>query len=358
MVISAFNARMLTICRYVCFASTALGTTVGAPAELVQRSHVVGPYCGLYSAARLVSLLDSGRAIDVRQYASTEYVSSRAGSTPDQISGLLMQNGVTVKGLQGLSGIDLLSSSTPWIANVRRHPDAMSYQHWVCVHPSGRKVVVYDGAASPQHVDLGEFLAVWNGFALIPTGSMGILSTYISRLCLLLIVVSVLVATTKVYGPNLTLTGRVTTGTCALAIMSFAFGADPLHHFAATRTACAPWTPDVATVNLDRLVEAARRGEQLVDARYERDFERGTLPGAVSVPVNVSIDSVKARTAALDPRAETFVFCQSLGCPFDQRVAKRLSVAGFQNVRAVEGGWVEYLQLDRNAVTRARGEDR
>lgn len=119
---------------------------------------VTGPYCGLYSAARLASLVNRNSQIDLDQYASSDYVAGAEGSTPNQISKLLEENGISVSGVRSLGAADLFASNGPWIANVRHYPESTAFDHWVCVHPEGRRVAVYDGPGPVQYVSLGEFL--------------------------------------------------------------------------------------------------------------------------------------------------------------------------------------------------------
>lgn len=313
-----------------------------------------GPYCGLYSAGRLASLLNSPQPIDLPKYACARYVKSREGSTPTQITAILAENDIAVNGFARLSAVDLLTTNVPWIANVRRFPESTAFDHWVCVHVASDGVVVYDGAGAGQRQSLGEFLAIWNGYALVPVHERSIAVLLTSRIVLFLLAASAIATVVKwSLRRGWPLHRRIVLLACLAGVASYAGAADPLHHRLSTRIAAVPWRGRaLEVVAMNEVFDITESNIQLIDARYSTDFRRGTLPGAINVPVDSGLNRVKRLTGDLNRTFPTVVFCQSRTCDFDEQVARRLLAVGFQDVRLLDGGWREYRDLSASLVHR------
>ena len=75
----------------------------------------------------------------------------------------------------------------------------------------------------------------------------------------------------------------------------------------------------------------------VVDARYDRFYKRGHLPGAVSIPYNTTfLDSL---TAGFDKGKPLITYCFSPTCPQADRLADRLREAGFTDVAVFKPGY-------------------
>jgi rhodanese-related sulfurtransferase len=71
----------------------------------------------------------------------------------------------------------------------------------------------------------------------------------------------------------------------------------------------------------------------LLDVRSPEEFARGTLRGAINVP----LDELRTRVSELDPRRKTIAFCQ-----VGQRgyiVQRMLQQMGFDDVHNLKGGY-------------------
>ena len=77
----------------------------------------------------------------------------------------------------------------------------------------------------------------------------------------------------------------------------------------------------------------------LVDARAARDYERGSIPGAVSLPVGSTRQDLVKAVAGLDRDRRLIVFCQSARCGYAGRVAARLRRAGFSQIVLFREGY-------------------
>ncbi len=75
----------------------------------------------------------------------------------------------------------------------------------------------------------------------------------------------------------------------------------------------------------------------VLDARYDRFYKRGHIPGALSVPYNTTfLDSL---TAGLKKEKAVITYCFSPTCPQADRLADRLRKAGFKDVSVFKDGY-------------------
>jgi NADPH-dependent 2,4-dienoyl-CoA reductase/sulfur reductase-like enzyme/rhodanese-related sulfurtransferase len=82
-------------------------------------------------------------------------------------------------------------------------------------------------------------------------------------------------------------------------------------------------------------VDQPESATQLVDVRSEREFARGSLAGAVNIP----LDELRSRYHLLDPNEPTTVFCEvGIRGHLATRILKQ---HGFKDVRNLKGGYVQ-----------------
>jgi rhodanese-related sulfurtransferase len=93
-------------------------------------------------------------------------------------------------------------------------------------------------------------------------------------------------------------------------------------------------TREVGAVTLDDLRERIARDEVLVvDARPEREFRAGHIPGALNIPV----DELLARLHVLPLEREIVVYCRGPYCAFSDEAVAILRAHG-HSARRVSGG--------------------
>jgi rhodanese-related sulfurtransferase len=80
----------------------------------------------------------------------------------------------------------------------------------------------------------------------------------------------------------------------------------------------------------------------IVDARLARDFDSGHLPGAVNIPPGSPQAPRRAVLASASAGTPIIIYCQSLTCPFSERLAADLLADGFTNLSLYRGGWEEW----------------
>jgi NADPH-dependent 2,4-dienoyl-CoA reductase/sulfur reductase-like enzyme/rhodanese-related sulfurtransferase len=107
----------------------------------------------------------------------------------------------------------------------------------------------------------------------------------------------------------------------------FSGAKDPVH-FAA-------FVADNQNRDLTPGVDEARSGELLLDVRSPAEFARGSLPGALNVP----LDELRSRLGELDATRPTVVFCQ-VGVRGHAAV-RILRQSGFKDAKNLKGGYVQ-----------------
>ena len=83
-------------------------------------------------------------------------------------------------------------------------------------------------------------------------------------------------------------------------------------------------------------------GEGLfVDSRHEYDYKLGHIKGAVNLPLK-ELDTHTAVYAGWPKDKLLTVYCDGAECNSSIELAKKLSAAGFTNVKIFFGGWTEW----------------
>jgi rhodanese-related sulfurtransferase len=78
----------------------------------------------------------------------------------------------------------------------------------------------------------------------------------------------------------------------------------------------------------------------LVDARPRDDYDKGHLPGAISIP----LEGVREYADRLDREDEIVTYCGGFQCPASTEAAKELMKMGFKNVKDYKGGIKEWTE--------------
>lgn len=311
-----------------------------------------GPVCGVYAVCN--SLQAMGIETSPGDFWSNEFVGSSEGSTPDELCRALHSRGVRGTVQAKLSVADLYIAGCPVIANVRAVPEASNYSHWVCVVARSDGLWMADGPGSAVKIPEAEFLAVWSGIGiLVDKGPSGTLFLRISRVictCAVLGLAALLISSLLKSGmSSLAVFFRLLLASLILSCLSsvvFLGASVPTRDAGAL--ALAPYS-DEFEVSTKGLIESVSgrfaEGEGLlVDARYEDDFELGSIPGAINVPVSASFPEVKEFLSSVSRDVPILVFCQSATCSYDQRVANMLVKLRFSEVSVADVGVSEYRE--------------
>jgi len=114
----------------------------------------------------------------------------------------------------------------------------------------------------------------------------------------------------------------------------FSGAKDPVHY--------AAFVAQNQQAGLSPGVEEPALAAQLVDVRSTQEFARGSLAGAVNIP----LDDLRDRVRELDPDKRTIVFCEvGLRGHLATRILKQI---GFKDVGNLKGGYAQAHQRIQN----------
>mgnify|MGYP001567594827 CR=1 FL=1 len=97
-------------------------------------------------------------------------------------------------------------------------------------------------------------------------------------------------------------------------------------------------------ISFDEALGLSKSGAALfVDTRHDFDYKLGHIRGAINVPLKDFDLSTSALAAAAKDRV-IITYCDGAECNSSIELAKKLSEAGFTNVKMFFGGWTEWRQ--------------
>lgn len=322
--------------------------------------NLTGPMCGIYSSCTALELV--GVAANPGDYVASPYIGSCGGSSAAELVRLINDAGAGAHVLSRLSAFDLWMNRDPIVANVRITPTSDRFNHWVVAVWEDGAVVLYDGIESPHKVSLAEFLGNWSGIGIVVTKSQNdsvLPRIWLGRLFLVEIGVLVGIVCLRILRRNRLQFLRLQQPLLRMGIMATicAIGGNAVfgdlgHHTAGVAVATA--SSAVTNYKEGTLADAEAASNNpktlLVDARYEDDFEYGTIAGAVNIPVAASQWAIRDYLEPLDRKTPIVVFCQSQRCRFDESVAAQLTNLGFSDVTVCNEGWSEYSKSRKESV--------
>ena len=138
-----------------------------------------GPYCGVYSLYGAAKSL--GIDANLNDLCTAEYVTSKAGSSAQDLQRAGHALGIRVQPLTGLGRSILLSSQHPLILHVSPRGVHGVYNHWILfLGFENGAAIVHDGSGGSLHCTLEEILARWDGIALVINRLTEPSTTYVS----------------------------------------------------------------------------------------------------------------------------------------------------------------------------------
>jgi len=97
--------------------------------------------------------------------------------------------------------------------------------------------------------------------------------------------------------------------------------------------------PKINSTEVGRLINT---DAIFVDARYQQDFERGHIEGAVNIPPDADDETRMTKLADVSKDTYIVVYCQSKSCTFASKIAEKLVSDGFSNVAIYNEGWKDW----------------
>ena len=335
--------------------------------NIVKRRFYLRPYCGIYCLYSAIKLV--GKESDIKELIKPEYFSSQEGSSLKDLKNAAIANGSYAESVDKLTKHVLEVSPYPVILHVKSTPDNKEYDHYVLfVGTEDGQVKLFDPPKPVKLVPFRNLAPLWDGTGLVISDEPIILKEFFAPAYKRLIAYTAIgLATILLFRwirrrwfsvmPHVSrykLFGLSIVQGVGLAFASIFFGM--LYHFVnddgflAHANATSPiieahqgnFIPKISKKKVEKLIGT---NTVFIDARRTRDFEAEHLKGAISIPVNSSIEQRQQAMTGITKNAKIVVYCQSGGCQYAEIIAIKLIADGFTNVSLFKGGWREWIDI-------------
>ncbi|HSA95808.1 MAG TPA: rhodanese-like domain-containing protein [Acidobacteriota bacterium] len=112
--------------------------------------------------------------------------------------------------------------------------------------------------------------------------------------------------------------------------------------------------PEIRMITAAEAEDLWRAGEAFVDARASDLYREGHVPRALNAPAKDAETRLPSFFGRLPLEGTLVVYCEGGDCQSSQSLAKRLSKAGFRDIRVFSGGWEEWR---RAGLPEEKGDD-
>ncbi len=335
-----------------------------ADPDQAQTEGFVGNYCGLYAWMAASKVL--GQSVNPEVLLDEGVVDSPKGSSAAAILRAAENQGLSAWPFKHGSEDMLQASSPPILLLLRGRSDSgIDYHHWVTwLGPSTEQDVRwFDPDDGLRDGSISELVARWTGVGVALGRSENAPNELAIRMAGLCRPTAILATT---------LLGHLL---LRRLMKSTALGREPTSAFTLWVLTCClcGWIyAMVTTTGLLNDAQAARLVQTMhgssfarlldlgefsrlvteealiIDARYPADYAEGHVPGAINVPVSWSTEQVdewaNGLTESVRQDTEVVVYCQSIGCGYDEIVAARLYSAGFRRIALFPPGWIVWKE--------------
>lgn len=286
-----------------------------------------------------------GRTIAFEELTDSKYLSSRDGSTAAELVSALELAGLKGRFHSFIPISTISASATPFILRLRLPGTAGPSGHWVLFHGMQHgEFLIYDPPDTMESLGASELLALWDGSgisvkkslpsAIAPaSGCVALIGAVLFLLQLGLVKVRLGVVAVPV----------------AAIVVALVVHVSAESGFLASREAIAICLRDradtpIEVVGKSQFEEMCRKGCEIVDARSVETFNRGSIPGAINIPIDSGFLRLRQLAAKLNPTGPVVVYCQSDKCPWAAEVAHALRRYADRDIYVYRGGYVEWLQ--------------
>lgn len=314
-------------------------------------------YCGVYAVYGAASALKV--SADFETLLDTQYVSTLAGSTADDLVRAADRCGLHAEKLGSLGVSALQRAHTPLILHVSSVGQFGVYDHWMLflgMEALGARVV--DSSEGIYVLPLSELLARWDGFAIsitkpdtldgsVSSAEMSANAATVVFAVVIFTVTSLLQLQVRPKHRSGFIQILVSTLLCAVATECYLPTGFARNQPCVLAVNAALGHKEFPTLTADELrhkLQYTRDELLLLDVRFKPDFDIGHIDGAINLPVITSQKNVIQRLDGISRSKELVVYCQSASCGFSDRIAVALSTMGFHNVAIFRDGWAGWLE--------------
>jgi rhodanese-related sulfurtransferase len=314
------------------------------------------PVCGVgcvYAAARLL-----GQPVAYEALLDSRYISIARGSTVADLELAAAAAGLYSRSVKNLTLPDLWSISMPTIVHVRSHVLNPEPDHFLLVvRGDSNQISLIDPSYGLSQIDPRALSTRWDGVAIVLSDAQ-VTWLSVARGAIVRTIGGALVLLAGAWAIHRGMDGKkISTWpvSTALALLGAATGigvhaslVGGMLESDGPRREVEEWFTEKVLPRVERadVERALSRGDLVIDARSKDEFERSSIAGAVSLPV----DWVETRRINLLPGVDQskplIVYCQNRHCGISKRVAQLLRLDGFRDVRLYEGGIDEWEGRD------------
>lgn len=324
--------------------------------DSIVRADQEAHYCGIYAIYGASKAL--GKNSDFQSLISEKYVSDRRGSSAYDLHQAAIHLGIELRSFRGLGVQSLKKAKDPLILHVTSEGQLQAQNHWVLfLGIEENQARIIDSARGIRLISLSKLCARWDGIGLVAFNGDQPLVNY-----------EYVEVQNFIHSGLLPLV--ILLGLCGLGFLrSSTFLSNPFFVISFTTMSIMAYDlsnpnsilrshetndyifatlkdHDFTLVNYDELNEllVVNKDLLLVDARIVRDFERGSLPNAINVSVEISEYDMENKLQEIDRQTPICVYCLHSGCSYDLVVAKRLLAFGFKDVIIYKDGYVDWVE--------------
>ncbi|MDR1478868.1 MAG: hypothetical protein LBJ00_07995 [Planctomycetaceae bacterium] len=330
---------------------------------------VAGPYCGVYS---LVTCLDAfGKMYSIQELLQPEYIGSFRGSTNNELIKAANKYGLYGKCYANMAWWQLKDIREPMILHFRGTGDS-EFNHWVAfLGMEGNHVRVVDAPHEIAHLTMAELLANWDGMVILlsknPIQDEHVWQSRFEYLFIVFFTIATISLYKRYFGSKnseslstsacwqyrrkVLVKTILLLGVCSFvavvyhALCPIGFLKNPSAVAEVTRRYHAVDVPEITVGDMRQI--SKQKSAIIYDARYHVDFEQGSIPGAVSLPINSNLSERKQLLQGVSKTQKIVIYCQSSGCGFSDDIASFLKFNGYCNVSIFRGGYREWTVVQQ-----------
>ena len=103
----------------------------------------------------------------------------------------------------------------------------------------------------------------------------------------------------------------------------------------------------VQIIEMERMLKLLDRGATLIDARTEKAYKKGHIPGAILFDYYMFSKYIDMVLPQLDPTQNTVIYCSSPSCGIAEELARELYSLGYENLHVFRGGFSTWEEQGR-----------
>jgi rhodanese-related sulfurtransferase len=115
----------------------------------------------------------------------------------------------------------------------------------------------------------------------------------------------------------------------------------------------------IREITVEEAILEHKNNTPFLDARRTRDYDKGHIPGAISMSVwEPNLDGrISDLLSKVDPGMTVVVYCTGGECTDSHNLATSLQGAGYKDLRIMKGGVLDWVKLGGPAAEKTPGAD-